>query len=75
VAAGKTLAIEGHAEGVENSARELKIATVVDGHNMPTVPFSLSLKRRLRERAVAARPAGAIQNDPRTTGAVCGEPS
>ena len=48
-----------------NSAREFKIATGVPvvGRDMSTVPFSLSLRRSLRDRAVAARPAGASQND------------
>src|SRR5206468_2623025 len=35
----------------------------VVGRDMSTVPFSLSLRRSLRDRAVAARPAGASQND------------
>ena len=59
-----------------NSALELKIATGVRvvGRDMSTVPFSLSLRRSLRDRAVAARPAGGSQNDVGTTGAACGEP-
>ena len=74
-AAGKTLAIEGLAEGVE----ELR-AGVEDRHRGRRAQhadrtFLAESEAQLRERAVAARPAGAIQNDPRTTGAVCGEPS
>jgi hypothetical protein len=52
-----------------NSALELKIATGVRvvGRDMSTVPFSLSRRRSLRGRAVAASPAGASQNDVGTT--------
>src|SRR5436309_8019594 len=74
----QTLAIEGLAEGVH----ELRTG-IEDRHGRPChqlghvdLPFSLRLRRSLRDRAVAASPAGASTNDSGTTrGAACGGPS